>query len=327
MRAKRRLARKWRKAGTEAGPPAPPGNSQTVPPPANQKEESASTDSEAGHSDLLGRVAAVLGNVGVLTALLVYFGWVRSEVQAKTLGIDESILGMSTQEYLLRSVRPVLVLLIVMATAGLVWVLFDHWLTNRLRVRGPDDRLYTWIARLMPAAIIVLPVAGWFAQYPWPALAYIAFPLMCAAGLLLTLYAFRLRAALPGGLPLGARHGNVLRVCVAALVGVALFTTASNYATVEGTELARSFDRQLPALPRVVVHSLSPLNIDAPGVQVTQLGEAVGFAYQYSGLRLLERAGGRYFFVSDEWTPEYGVVVVLKDDEPGIRYDFVRDER
>lgn len=327
MTVKRRLARRWRKAGTETVAQSPPGNSTSVPNQPARQDEAAPAESGADRSDLLGRVAAVLGNVGVLTALLVYFGWVRSEVQAKTLGIDESILGMSTQEYLLRSVRPVLVLLIVVATAGLLWVLFDHWLTNRLRRRGSDDRLYLWIVRLMPAAIIVLPVAGWFAQYPWPALAYIAFPLMCAAGLLLALYALRLRAALPGGLPLGARHGNVLRACVAALVGVALFTTASNYATVEGTELARSFDRQLPALPRVVVHSLSPLNIDAPGVQATQLGEAVGFAYQYSGLRLLERAGGRYFFVSDEWTPEYGVVVVLKDDEPGIRYDFVRDQR
>jgi hypothetical protein len=326
MTAKRRLSRWWRRAETGTEPQTPPGNGTSIPQHADQQDDP--TPAESGdRSDLLGRVATVLGNVAVLTALLVYFGWVRSEVQARTLGIDESILGMSTQEYLLRSVRPVLILLIVVATAGLLWVLFDHWLTNRLRRRGSDDRLYTWIARLMPAAIIVLPVAGWFAQYPWPALAYIAFPLMCAAGLLLALYALRLRAALPGGLPLGARHGNVLRACVAALVGVALFVTASNYATVEGTELARSFDRQLPALPRVVVHSVNPLNIDAPGVEATQLDGTVGFAYRYSGLRLLERAGGRYFFVSDGWTPEYGVVVVLKDDEPGIRYDFVRDQR
>lgn len=35
----------------------------------------------------------------VLTALPVYFGWQRSEVQARQLGIDESILGMSTRDY------------------------------------------------------------------------------------------------------------------------------------------------------------------------------------------------------------------------------------
>jgi hypothetical protein len=83
--------------------------------------------------DLLRSIVVAVGNVGVLTALLVYFGWVRSEVQSRELGIDESILGMSTQEYVLRSVRAVLVLLIVMAVFGLLWVALDRWLTLRLR--------------------------------------------------------------------------------------------------------------------------------------------------------------------------------------------------
>ena len=48
-------------------------------------------------------MGAVLANVAVLTALLVYFGWTRSEVYNRRIGIDESILGMLTREYLLRS--------------------------------------------------------------------------------------------------------------------------------------------------------------------------------------------------------------------------------
>ena len=36
----------------------------------------------------------------------------RSETQSQRLGIDQSILGLSTRDYLLRSIGPVLVLLI-----------------------------------------------------------------------------------------------------------------------------------------------------------------------------------------------------------------------
>src|SRR5690348_6809754 len=83
--------------------------------PAGVVMTKASAPAEAAAQDrneLLKRVGAVFANVAVITALLVYFGWTRSEVQSKRLGIDESILGMSTRDYLLRSVGPVLVLVL-----------------------------------------------------------------------------------------------------------------------------------------------------------------------------------------------------------------------
>lgn len=289
----------------------------------------AQTPAPANDSDrgeLLRKIAAIVGNVGVFTALLVYFGWVRSEVQAKALGIDESILDMSTRDYLLRSVRPVLVLLIVVAAGALLWVLLDHVLSARLARHGTDDRIHRWAVRLLPAAIIVLPLVGWLARYRWPAVAYIAFPLLCAAGLLLLLYSFRLRAGRPGSLPLSSTGGALLRAGTAVLIGVALFSTASNYATVEGTELARNFEAQVPLLPSVVVHSTSELNLDAPGVLSTRSGDK-GYAFRYDGLRLLEHVGGHYFLIPDGWSREFGVVIALKDSEPGVRFDFIRDNR
>lgn len=276
--------------------------------------------------ELVHKIAAVIGNVGVFTALLVYFGWVRSEVQAKALGIDESILNMSTRDYLLRSVRPVLVLLLVVASALLLWVLMDHQLTMRLHRRGSDDQLYLWTSWLLPASIFVLPMAGWMARGRFPATSYVVFPLLCAAGLLLLLYAFRLRAASGRALALSAKNGGLLRAGTAVLVGVALFSSASNYATVEGTELARNFQQQIPSLPGVVVHSTTALNLDAPGVELTRTSED-GFGFRYDGLRLLEHVGGNYFLIPDRWSHEYGVVVTLRDDDSGIRFDFVRDNR
>jgi hypothetical protein len=270
-------------------------------------------------------VAAALGNVAVLTALLVYFGWVRSEVQARRLGIDESILNMSTRDYLLRSVRPVLVLLLVVAVSGLVWVVVDRWLTLQRR-RGDDDRLFRRAVRVIPLAAVVLPVAGWLAGYPFPAPAYVLFPICVAGGALLLLYAFEIRQSLPGAVPLSAPRQSVLRGCIAAIVGIAVFTSAANYATVEGTELAVAFEDQIGTLPQVVVYSAEPLHIDAPGVTPEQLGDGDAALTRYTGLRLLERTGGRHFLVSDGWTPEYGVVVVL-DDRDDVRLEFVRDMR
>lgn len=46
-----------------------------------------------------------------------------------------------------------------------------------------------------------------------------------------------------------------------------------------------------------------------------------------TGLRLLEHTGDKLFLVSDGWTPEYGVVFVLRDDDRTVRLDFVRDRR
>jgi hypothetical protein len=326
----RRRSRATRRPAAER-PAESPGQSTgaSAPVPEADAAESAAPGPSDGkdRGDLLRSIVVAVGNVGVLTALLVYFGWVRSEVQSAQLGIDESLLGMGTQEYVLRSVRAVLVLLIVMAVFGMLWVALDRWLSTRLRRHGPKDPVYLWFTRLLPAAVVVLPLLGWLARRTWPAAALIGTPMLAAAGLLLMLYAFHLRAALPDAVPLSAGTESILRVSTAALVAVALFWAATNYATVEGTQLARGLESRVGSLPGVVIHSVDPLHLDAPGVETEQLGGDSGYRFRYSGLRLLERSGGRFFLITDEWTTEYGVVLVLNDDDGGVRYDFVRDTR
>jgi hypothetical protein len=287
------------------------------------------TDLTTGGDDrneLVRRMGAVLGNVAVITALLVYFGWTRSEVHARRLGIDESILGMSTREYMLRSVRPVLLLLIVIAAVGLLWLLMDRWLVSRLQAGGRSDWVVRWSLRLLPLGLIVLPLVVWVAGFTWPATAFIAFPLSCVAGLLLVLYAFHLRQMLPGARPLPAGREVLLRAFTAIIVGIGLFTAAANYATVEGTELAENFSAEVTTLPSVVIYSPRHLHIDAPGAIEEPLPAAESaYRYRYVGLRLLEHTGGHYFLISDQWSPRYGVVVMLGDTDSAIRLEFVRN--
>src|SRR5688572_33091675 len=82
--------------------------------------------------DAVQRVGEALANVTVLTGLLVYFGWRRSDVQARELGIDSSVLGMTTTDYVLRSVGPVFLLLAVVVGIALVC----RWLEPRVRAAG-----------------------------------------------------------------------------------------------------------------------------------------------------------------------------------------------
>ncbi|HEU4900761.1 MAG TPA: hypothetical protein VFX88_24810 [Actinomycetota bacterium] len=72
--------------------------------------------------NLLETATLVLAPTTVITALLFYFGWAQTNALFGRLGIDQSALGFTVQDYLLRSVnstfRPLSVVLLA-ATAGL----------------------------------------------------------------------------------------------------------------------------------------------------------------------------------------------------------------
>jgi hypothetical protein len=295
-------------------------------------------------------IVALLANVTVVTALLVYFGWRRAETQADRLGIDESVLRMTTREYVLRSVGPVLVLLVGVAVCGLAWMALERRLTPLL-CPAPDAGIdpAAPVSRLVRLAVpalglgwLVLPGLVYLLGFVWPATAFVLFPASIAAGVLLWAYACQVRRdrdrsnddsrtddSHSGG---GAKEGpsRFALIFVGLLVLVCLFWTASNYAEVLGHRLADDFVHKVDHLPGVVVLSEQRLFLDGPGVDEDSLAgpdNDGALRYRYEGLRLLENTGGRYFLVSDGWTPTDGVVFVLKDDDDTIRLDFVREGR
>jgi hypothetical protein len=276
-----------------------------------------------------------LANVTVVTALLVYFGWRRVETQADRLGIDESILGMSTREYVLRSVGSVLTLLVGVGVGGLVWLSIERRLTPILQSRNsawpePDRthaRIVKIVVRLLGLGWLILPTAVFLMGYIWPARAFVLFPASIGAGVLLWLYASNLRQPDGGSgrRQVGKRPYAV--VFAGVLVLVCLFWTASNYAEVLGRQLADDFAANIAGLPGVALYSENQLHLDGPGVDETELSDEGAVRYRYRGMRLLEHTGGKFFLVSDGWTTEYGVVFVLRDDDESMRLDFVRDRR
>jgi hypothetical protein len=314
-------------------PPAPAGDRQPPAAPGGEGREPPRAAAEAGEGrDLPLRALASIGaNVTVLTALLIYFGWRRTETQSRMLGIDESILGMTTRDYLVRSVGPLLGPLVVVAAAGLGW-LWLHAAITRALARGQLGPIRV-AARVLAVAWIWLPLAGFLVSWPYPTAGYLVYPLSFAAGILLAAYGAHLRGLLraveapDAVVPLPAWHRGLAKAFVAVLVTISLFWGASNYAELLGEWLANNTRRQLPGLTRVVVYSPKQLLIDAPAVQEKLLGgRDAAYRYRYTGLRLLEHTGGRYFLISDGWTERYGVVVMLADTDP-VRLEFVRDRR
>jgi hypothetical protein len=77
--------------------------------------------------------------------------------------------------------------------------------------------------------------------------------------------------------------------------------------------------------PAVVVYSSKRLFLDPfGGVQEAPLeAEDGAYRYRYANLRLLIRAGGKYFLVPRGWSTADPVVVVLSDNDT-VRVEFLR---
>jgi hypothetical protein len=117
---------------------------------------------------------------------------------------------------------------------------------------------------------------------------------------------------------------ELLRGLITAATAACLFWSASNYAEVQGDLLAHDFADQASSQVAVFVYSTDPLHIDAPGVRTDIVGpEQTSFRFRYTGLRMMDRRGGKYFLVPANWTLAQGVVIVLPDDGR-IRLEFVR---
>lgn len=269
-------------------------------------------------------VLALLANVTVVAALLVYFGWRRTETQAGHLGIDPSLLDTSVRTYLLRSVGPVVLLLLGVSIAGLLGVAIDRRAVPLVRSGG---RRASVLLRLLGSAWLILPGLAWLVGYVRPAPGYVLLPASVGSGVLLALYATELRQ-LDEELDERERHRRVAaRVVATLLAGTTLFWAASNYAEVLGTREARDFATRVHRLPQAVLYARQPLHLADSSVREAELAGGDGpIRYRYTGLRLVGRSGGNLYLVSGHWTVAYGVFFVVRDDQIE-RLDVIRDRR
>src|SRR5689334_12848494 len=95
-------------------------------------DEEAPTDSGRVER-LISWAASVVAPLSVLTAVLFYFGYVSSRARFEYFGVDVDTIGLSTQDYVMRSPQALLTPLLVLVLIGVAVAIADDLFRRRVR--------------------------------------------------------------------------------------------------------------------------------------------------------------------------------------------------
>jgi hypothetical protein len=297
-------------------------------------DASSAQPEPTGHetSDFLRSALSLVSVFGppltVATALLVYFGWARSDEEARQLGLEESVLGMSTRDYVLRSIDTLFVPLLVVGCAGIVWLLAHEQISAAVdhRRRLPGLRkTFRWLR----FSWLAIPAIGLIAGLVWPAWLELIVPLSMTAGILITSYAAVMCRRIDSltepdsaGGRLARWHWPLMKLLVGALVALTIFWELSMFAGVVGRGLAHQIVAGLDDRTGVVVYSKEDIQISGPGVTKYRIAEpSSAYGFRYDGLRLLQRTGDKYYLMPVGWRTVADGVIALPDDG-SVRVEF-----
>jgi hypothetical protein len=292
--------------------------------------------------NVLGALGAILT---LLTAVMFYFGWRRSDAQARAMRIDVSLFGFTSQDYVLRSISSLYLPLLVILGLGLLWtwchieltkLLGSDWLdqNSRRAALATVARVVLLASVVLAAGCVLFSAFAGRESAPWPvepiadALApreWIV-PLVLTGSTLLALYAAWLRRQLIVDRQETAMLWTrmVPPALAAATVALGGFWLLEEYAASVGQDYAEDVVERVDRLPRAVVTSPIPLGVQAPGVVEQPITGPAGTArYRTTGLRFLARSGGKVLLVHDGWTPADGVLIVLADTDD-LAWEFSR---
>jgi hypothetical protein len=258
-------------------------------------------------------VGRLVAPVTLLTALLLYHGLNYSSAFWRYLGLDPSVLELTTQDHLIGTVDALFVPLLGLSAVVLA-LLAGHAFVGRLRERwGAARAVRATVLVVVPVGIELVALGAVAAVRPLATVVhFLVPPTALGLGVVLLAYAGHVHAATSTG-----RAGpdpevtHILRAAaVSGLVVLALFWATAGYAAATGRERAVHVVESLEG--GAVVHSERRLLLDGPGVtEVRCTGDDAAYPYRYHGLRLLMRSGGRYVLLPVSWVPQDGVAIVL----------------
>lgn len=271
------------------------------------------------------RAAVVLavGQLGAVTALAYYFGWVRTQAFLEYFGLDTSLVDFTTADYVLRSIRAAYWPIMVFGFLIVVAIHVHAWLIGFLQGRSDHDRRR--VRRLVRSVGLALLVAAAIAQlseevsFP-PSVPGI--PLSITVGVALIAYSTLLGFEQGVGLDIW-REAQL--VAMAGLIVGGLFWVLGSYADRAGERAAHKLTLEISSRPDVSVYSEQRLGLGGAGtgIEVRGLtGENYRYLFRYTGLRLLLRSGERYFLLPKGWNAGEDAVVILTESE-SVRLEFV----
>jgi CDP-diglyceride synthetase len=261
--------------------------------------------------------AGIVAPVTLLTGLLFYFGYVSARSQYEYFGIDVDTIGLSTQDYVMRSPAPLpapLLVIALFAVAGLL-------LHRAIHPTVAGVRRATWVA----VVVLVLGVAALLASRLIGSLPYYGIVAPAVIGLAAAALAYLsyLRRKLD---PEVGTQRVLIGLLAVVTVACAFWATATT-AQYTGRGLAKSDARHLDRFPVVILDTKEKLALRLPGVEETALRAGAGqtFHYRYRGLRLLIVGQNRMFLVPRHWTASNTTVVVPLDDSIRVQFQFQND--
>ena len=265
------------------------------------------------------QLAKILGGIvaptTLLTALLYYFGWSHAYWFCNYFGVNSTVLGFTSTDYMMRSVDALFVPMTVAASAALLAV-WGHSLL-RARIAGSRPCALRIAVPAMAVAGGVLVFGGFVSVFTTTVLSehLVAAPLSLGSGVLLLVYAVHLRRLVTEKYESTNGRGwaaVVEWVVVFVLVGLSLFWAATDYSAAVGRSRANHFVAELPSYPNVVIYSERSLSLRAPGVRELRCKDPqAAYRFRYDGLKLVLESGDQYLFLPAEWAPADGVAILL----------------
>ena len=284
-------------------------------------------------------------------ALLFYFGYVSSRSQYAYFGVDVDTVGLSTQDYIMRSPQPLLVPLLVLPLVGAGLVFADR--AVRRRISSAADAAgkvsatkgLKRIARISAISGLALLFAGimliiiYTYIRDWSLYGLVT-PIVLASGADLIAYASHLsrhiRAAAQDARTvetqptLADRLGPVpliASVLIYALIAASIFWATATVAQWSGRGLAKSEALHLDSLPSVILDTRQRLFLHDPYTRESVLPASTGqtFHYRYRHLRLLIQGHDRMFLVPDVWSAHDSTLIVPLGGSIRVEFQFQND--
>jgi hypothetical protein len=312
-------------AGEVVTPPAP-ANPATPPaeePPAGEPpagEPQAGGSQPRGLAGITGGLLAGLARqAAVLTAVLVYFGWVRAYATYHYFGVDLSALDFSVPDYVLHSVNVAFPMVVVIALLG-VCAAYGHEL---VRPHLDDPSWVRLVVHRSARTGACLAAAGLILALVLAIIGRLAFLglVLLVIGAALGLYAMVISSRYS---PPKANAGTPSYIIASGTLVLLLFMwTVTTYANYAGIQQAKQVQSGLPTAAEVIVYSSTNLSLSGPGVTMSTVHALDSeFRFRYNGLRFLIGSGGNDFLLPERWRPGDGSVIVLPAAGAGILVEF-----
>lgn len=297
---------------------------ERLPDPTSPADKPEAT--EPTPSRLLPALGAILAPTSLLTAVMFYFGWSFSIHFYQYFGVNFTVLGLTTQDYLLRSVDTLFVPVTVLTTVALLmrwaYILVKASLSVEsraaiVRVLAPTTALF---------GIALLGVGLWrLTGRTELEVFFLSSPLGLATGVLLLYFSsllYRHRSARDDERDRLFSGNLAEKAGVFVLVGISLFWAAQLYASEVGKTRAQQMVALLDREPLTTVYSARSLGVQAPDViEEVCTGVDPAYRFRYTGLVLVLQSGGQYFLLPRSWaaSPSPALVIPRTDS---IRLEF-----